>query len=79
MSDPDWRFELKTAEAMLEKDARNCKPSSQWLCFRSFFHFKSFLIRPCMELSPIHHLLGTSITRPTGLLYPQATYTDYRI
>ena len=24
MPDPDWRYELKTVEAMLERDARNC-------------------------------------------------------
>lgn len=25
MPDPDWRFELKTVEGLLEKDARNCR------------------------------------------------------
>lgn len=24
MPDPDWRFELRTVEGLLEKDARNC-------------------------------------------------------
>lgn len=25
MPDPDWQFELKTVEGLLEKDARNCQ------------------------------------------------------
>jgi geranylgeranyl transferase type-2 subunit alpha len=28
MPDPDWRFELRTVEGLLEKDARNCRSSS---------------------------------------------------
>ena len=31
MPDPDWRFELRTVEGLLEKDARNCRScSSSW-------------------------------------------------
>lgn len=35
MPDPDWRLELKTVEALLERDARNCesRPPAQSLHF----------------------------------------------